>query len=446
MSFRARITLVLAGIVVVAAFAVALASLQVARAQVFGELDRTLAQVARVDTADGVLGQGPRLPARLRVGDQVIAQVHQGDGTVRVVTDTDRLPVPDPVLAQARSGDPQRFTVSVDDVPFRGLARPLGLDGVLVIAADASGQTRVLRALLARYVVIGLLVAGAAALVAWVAAGRLVAPLARLTSAAEHVTSTGDLGVSVRTSAPDEAGRLSRAFDEMLAALAASRAQQQRLVDDAGHELRTPIASILSNAEVLKRYPELDQATRDQIADDVIAESQELTHLVTSLVDLAGVSGEAEEPATVDVAALVAAAVRRLPADQRDRVAVSGDATATVRAAQVQRAVANMLTNAVKFDPSGEPVEVSVGSAAGWVEIAVRDHGPGIDEADLPHVFARFYRAERARGTPGSGLGLAIVADVAQRSGGGVSATNHPDGGAVVRLTLPLEPTARSAI
>ena len=451
MTFRARITIVLAAVVVTATLVMGLAALQSTRAQVYGELDRSLAQVARV-AEDGAMGrgggpgpgQGLRLPGLVRADDTVVAQVHRPAGDVLLLAGPGLLEVPDPVLASARDGAAVRFTTEREVTPYRAVARPVA-GSVLVVAADASEQARVLRALATRFVLIALVVGTGAAVVGWLAAGRLVAPLSRLTSAAEHVSRTGDLAVSVRTSDPDEAGRLSRAFDAMLAALAASQAAQQRLVDDAGHELRTPITSILSNAEVLKRHPEMDATVREQIADDMIAESKELTTLVNALVDLAGVTGDSEAPEQVRLADVVSAAVRRLPAGTRGRVSLSGDAVAVLRPVQVQRAVTNLLTNAAKFDPSDAPIEVSLSADGGVVGIEVRDHGPGIEPDDLPHVFARFYRSDTARSTPGSGLGLAIVKDVAQQGGGGVSAANHPGGGAVVRMTLPQQTPARGA-
>ena len=457
MSFRARITVLVAVVVGLAVVVMALASLQATRSQVYGELDRSLAQVARAASeapGGGGPGGGPSggpgggverragagLPGLLRISDAVVVQVHRPDGSVRVLSGAGTVPVAEDVLDPARAGASVSFTTSVDGVPYRGLARAALADSVLVVAADASEQQRVLRALVVRFWAIGLVVAGLAAAAGWFAAGRLVAPLSRLTSAAEHVSATGDLTIDVRTDQPDEAGRLSRAFDEMLAALASSQAAQQRLVDDAGHELRTPITSILSNAEVLKRHPDIDPQTREQIADDVIAESQELTRLVNALVDLAGVTGAAEEPRHTSVADLVEGAVRRLPPDERDRVRVTGDGDAVLRVGQVQRAVVNLLTNAVKFAPAGTAVDVRIAADGDRVEVGVRDRGPGFADADLPHVFARFYRADSARGVAGSGLGLAIVRDVAQRNGGGVTAGNHPDGGAVVTMTLPASP------
>ena len=457
MTFRTRLTLVLAAVAASVALLTGLAALQVARVQIYAEIDRSLLQVARVadrlptdpDALEpgspgqgpggpgGLPGQGLRLPGLLRVEDEVGVQVHQPDGDVRLLVGEAPVPVAEDVLVAAAAGDPVLFTTRSDGTPYRAVARPVGQERVAVVFADASRQARVLTALAVRFVGIGLIVSAGGALVGWFVAGRLVGPLTRLTSAAEHVSRTGDLSVDVRTDDPDEAGRLSRAFDEMLAALGASQAAQQRLVDDAGHELRTPITSILSNAEVLKRYPDMDPATRAQIADDVIAESQELTRLVNALVDLAGVAGTSEDPARVDLADLVAGAVRRLPASDRDRVRVTGAGEAVVRPVQVQRAVANLLTNAVKFDASGAPIEVTVATDSTGATIEVRDHGPGFGADDLPHVFARFYRSDAARATPGSGLGLAIVKDVAQQSGGGVTASNRPEGGAVVRMTLP---------
>ena len=104
--------------------------------------------------------------------------------------------------------------------------------------------------------------------------------------------------------------------------------------------------------------------------------------------------------------------------------------------ARLERAVNNLLDNAVKWNPPGRPIEVTVKDGT----VSVRDHGRGIDPADLPYVFDRFYRAAAARGLPGAGLGLAIVGQVAEAHGGSVEAANDPGGGAVLRLRLPAEP------
>jgi two-component system sensor histidine kinase MprB len=438
MGMRSRLTLVIALLVALATAAVAVAAVQTTRRALYAELDRSLTAVARV--ADDGRGRGMHsdaLPPMLRAAQPLVAQVHAADETVRVLTGGTAVPVRDAVLSAARAGEVRVFTTALDGTPYRALARPAAERAVLVVATDAGEQARVLQALVRRISLIGLVVAAVAAAAGWFAAGALIGPLRRLTAAAEHVSRTGDLDVPVRTDASDEAGRLSRAFAEMLAALGASQAQQQQLVDDAGHELRSPIASIRSNAEVLKRHPTLDAEVRERIADDLIGESAELTTMVNALVELAGVTASSETPEPVEVADVVQAAVRRLPPDQRDRVQVSGAATATLRPSQLQRAVVNLLTNAAKFDPTTAPIEVHVDRRDGQVQVSVRDHGPGIAPADLPHVFARFYRAEAARSVPGSGLGLAIVSDIARRNGGSVEASTHPAGGAVLTLRLP---------
>jgi two-component system, OmpR family, sensor histidine kinase MprB len=145
-------------------------------------------------------------------------------------------------------------------------------------------------------------------------------------------------------------------------------------------------------------------------------------------------AGEAPEELRLDE--LVGEAVERAGRN-------APSATFTVRAepcvvrgsrARLARAVGNLLDNAVKWSPPGAPIEVAVRAG----EVTVRDHGPGIAQDDLPHVFDRFYRATAARGTPGSGLGLAIVRQVADTHGGRVSAATVPGGGACLRLVLPV--------
>ena len=105
---------------------------------------------------------------------------------------------------------------------------------------------------------------------------------------------------------------------------------------------------------------------------------------------------------------------------------------------RLARAIGNLLDNAAKWTPAGGRVEVALSGG----ELVVRDHGPGIDSEDLPHVFDRFYRARSARGTPGTGLGLAIVRQVAEAHGGTITVENAADGGAVFRLRVPLLPPA----
>jgi two-component system sensor histidine kinase MprB len=227
----------------------------------------------------------------------------------------------------------------------------------------------------------------------------------------------------------------------MLAALESSRESQRQLVADASHELRTPLTSVRTNLELLARAPDLPDAERERIVVSVGAQVEELSVLVGDLVDLArpngGDNGEHLEDVRLDL--LVSDAVARARSYASDRELTVDAEPCVVRGSRprLYRAVRNLLDNAVKWSPPGAPIEISVRNG----EVVVRDHGPGIADEDLPHVFDRFYRAPAARGLPGSGLGLAIVRQVAEAHGGSVAAESVADGGGA-RVSLHLSPTS----
>ncbi len=290
--------------------------------------------------------------------------------------------------------------------------------------------------------VLALVVLGGIALAA--ALGLLVsrvalAPVRRLTGAAEDVARTQDLGHRIESDEDDELGRLSASFNTMLAALERARLAQRQLISDASHELRTPLTSVQANLDALAST-ELPEDERARILTAARAQLRELTVLVGDLVDLS--KNELEEIEIEDVRLDLAAAA----AIERARLHAPGcrfelDAEpCLVRAApaRLDRAIANLLDNACKWNPPagrvGDAIEVRVRDG----RLEVRDHGPGIDPEDLPRVFDRFFRAPAARGRPGSGLGLAIVRQTAETHGGAVHAINDPGGGARLILELPV--------
>jgi two-component system sensor histidine kinase MprB len=291
---------------------------------------------------------------------------------------------------------------------------------------------------------IGLGFAALGAILLAAAAGFLVArgalrPVRRLTRAAEHVAATDDLSVRLPVESADELGRLGRAFNRMTRSLAASRERQQRLISDAGHELRTPLTSLRTNVDLLVRSRRTGQALAPddeaEVIDGLDQQVYELTGLVTDLLELSRHTEGARRTIPVALHEAVDRAVRRarlrgplLDFDaQIEPWYVQGDPTG------LERAVVNLLDNAVKFSPPGAAISVRLSGG----EYSVRDHGPGIDPTDLPRVFERFYRSTSARALPGSGLGLAIVAQVADETGGGVVLEAAPGGGTLARLTLP---------
>jgi two-component system sensor histidine kinase MprB len=192
--------------------------------------------------------------------------------------------------------------------------------------------------------------------------------------------------------------------------------------------------SLRTNIEVLARAEDMPAHDRADLLADALQELEELSALVAELVDLAA-DAPPEEPTVVRLDEIVAEAVDRFQRRAGREVGLSTEETVIDgRPGRLARAVGNLLDNAAKFASSGAPIEVTL--LAGRLE--VRDHGPGIDPGDLPHVFERFYRAPAARTTPGSGLGLAIVEQVAQEHGGRAFAANAPGGGAVVGFEVPL--------
>ncbi|MCU1448972.1 MAG: integral rane sensor signal transduction histidine kinase, partial [Acidimicrobiales bacterium] len=320
---------------------------------------------------------------------------------------------------------------------LRVLTRPLERGSALQVARSLEEVDRDLRRLA---LIFGAVALGGVALAAglgWVVARTALVPLARINDTMEDVGETVDLSRRVEPSGPDELGRLSQSFNRLLAALEESRREQHQLVTDASHELRTPLTSLRTNVEVLRRMEELPPTERQQLLSDLLAQVDELTGLVGSLVELARGDGPETDAEDLALDELVADVVARAETHARTRdVSVEMDLQPShVHAgrARVERAVANLLDNAVKWSPTGGIVEID--SRDG--RVTVRDHGQGIAPEDLAHIFDRFYRAPAARGLPGSGLGLAIARQVAEAEGGSASAANHPEGGAVVELRIP---------
>ena len=243
-------------------------------------------------------------------------------------------------------------------------------------------------------------------------------PLNSLTETVEELAETTDVSRRLDPGGLDELGRLRRAFNRLLVALDTSRESQRQLVLDASHELRTPLTSLRTNMEVARRLEELDPEEREVLISDVTTQMDELAALVGDMAELA--RGEQPEltsgPVRLDLIVLEAVEVATTHGRSRGvtfdaRVAptwVSGSSS------RIERAVDNLLDNALKWSPDGGVVEVACSQGV----LIVRDHGPGVDESDIAHIFDRFYRAPGARSRPGSGLGLAIVAQVAERRGG----------------------------
>jgi two-component system sensor histidine kinase MprB len=284
-----------------------------------------------------------------------------------------------------------------------------------------------------RELLIGLTLGGAlaAALLGRLAANTVLRPVRALAGAAREVSATRDLNRRIQASGGDELASLAGDFNAMLATLAESQRAQQQLIADASHELRTPLTAHRANIELLAR-PDLPVERRQRVLGAAVRGIEELSTLVGDLIQAArdGRSVDAREPLALDE--LVAAAVERGQHRASElRFETQLDPYGLVGArSRLERAVDNVLDNAIKWSPPGGIVDIRLADGV----LTVRDHGPGIAEADLPHVFDRFYRAADARAQPGSGLGLAIVKQTVDDHGGGVTVANADGGGALVTL------------
>jgi two-component system sensor histidine kinase MprB len=337
---------------------------------------------------------------------------------------------------------PFEAVTASDGRPYLVAAVPSTFPGVVVMVGfnltNVDNTLAFLRLALILVAVGGVALAAA---LGWAVGRASMRPVEELTLAAERVAETQDLSEKIEDTSNDELGRLARSFNAMLGALAASRQQQAQLVSDAGHELRTPLTSLRTNIEVLMRTKDLPPADRDELLSDVDAQLQELATLVGDLVDLARDEERQEtEPELVAFDQLVRHAVERA---QRRAMSVHFESLLEpgyIRSqpAMLERAVVNVLDNAAKWSPARGKVIVRLWTdAAGW-HLVVTDQGPGIPPEDLPHIFERFYRAASARSMPGSGLGLAIVKRVVTSHGGTIDVTCPPGGGTRVEVVLPV--------
>ena len=481
MSLRTRMVLVAGVAVAIAVIAVAVASYEGTRSELQGQVDHSLHGL--IKTPLSRIGLGPRgarspLPqsGRARPGDgdndsqdadaglgidQLPPQAFGGaSGTFTLFKregpsyvppgQNYQIPATSAIRELAEHGRGQFLTdMRVNGTHIRVLVTGIGPGGALAVALPLTTVDSALN----RELVLLLAIGGAgillAALFGFLVARTALAPIGRFTRQTEKIAANPERIEHERIDVlgSDELARLATTFNRTLDALEQAVEAQRNLVADASHELRTPIATIRANLQLMRDERLLSPEDRAALRADVIEELDELTALVGDVVELArgnkpsGAAGDVRLDEVVREA--IERARRRAPGLTFQQVIeptlVRGEAD------RISRAVTNLLDNASKWSPESGVVEVTLHD--GTVE--VRDHGPGFNEEDLPFVFDRFHRAREARAKPGSGLGLAIVRQAAEAHDGFAEATNAQDGGAILRVgfgprleleELPAEP------
>jgi len=440
-SLRTRLTVIAATAIAVSV----LVAMQVAIELLDGELQDTAEDQLRTDSR--VLATNAERAGLAQVqlppytGSGPLMQVILPDGSIRTPAGQPALP---PVSEQARRvvrGASPDLMESGDGYLTYTLRAG---DGAVQVARDTDDDP--LNRFGLGILLIGLLCVAGGALVGRTVARTGLAPIDRLTAAAVRVAHTRDLDADI----PDEGGgeirRLIQSINDMLAALRDSRRAQRLLAEDAAHELKTPLTSLRLNVELLIRLDRrgtLDSAlpaeSRTRLLNDLGAQVAELSTLAAELTDLARGDVSDESTEVLDLADVVVAAATRACSRVPD-IEVALDVTsvwASGRPAGLQRAVLNLIDNAGKWSPADQPVQVRLRAEGASAVLEVDDAGPGIDAADVPRVFDRFYRADSARALPGSGLGLSIVQRVVDAHGGRVTVARSARGGALLRVDLP---------
>ncbi|CAL9664473.1 HAMP domain-containing sensor histidine kinase [Streptomyces sp. enrichment culture] len=444
-SLRARLTVIAATAIAVSVFV----AFQVASQLMGWELQRTAENQLRADSR--VLAASAERAGLAQVqlppypGSGRLVRAILPDGSIRTPAGQPALPPLSEQAGRVAQGASDDLVESDDSDE----------DGYVIYTLRAgNGAVQVARAVddspINRFgfgmLLIGLLCVVGGALVGRTVARTGLAPIDRLTAAAVRVANTRDLDADI----PDEGGgeirRLIQSINDMLAALRDSRRAQRLLAEDAAHELKTPLTSLRLNVELLMRLDRrgtLDSAlpaeSRTRLLNDLGAQVAELSTLVAELTDLARGDVSDESTEVLDLADVVAAAATRAGSRMPD-IEVALDVTSVWvngRPAALERAVLNLIDNAGKWSPADQPVQVRLRAEGASAVLEVDDAGPGIDAADVPRVFDRFYRADSARALPGSGLGLSIVQRVVDAHGGRATVARSARGGALLRVDLP---------
>jgi len=434
-SLRARLVLASGGAIVLAVAVFTIATIVLVSHQLRGSLDTALRQRAEevaqlAVSAPAVLTDPGALESPVS-GRQIVVEVLDARGRIiaRSLTLGARLLPVDATTSGARVAGRAGFeSVRIGGRQFRVYAAPIAAaggpaaGGAVIVASDTTDIVRTTRHLGFVITLSGALVALVAVLAAGALTRRGLAPLRRLARAAEEIERTGDpsrrlppagLAPEGRRSA-DEIAQLTGVLNRMLASLERSSASERRFLADASHELRTPVTTLLGNAEYAARH-----GADPEVLDELRRDAARLARLVDNLLALERERGAEPELGPVALDELVAETVRE---HERagDRIRLVALEPAAVRGDQeaLRRVIGNLIDNALVHGPADGRVDVAVQCENGHARLTVSDEGAGPDPAVRERLFERFWRGADAAGRPGSGLGLSIVAAIVERHAG----------------------------
>ena len=445
MNLRTRFVLISAGLMFVLATCMSIGAYRIASSQLENQVNSSLDQrasrilviMSQPDFSwNDSFGPGPVNQAIMQTEVDAITQIVLPNGQIIGRREYPRLPVRDRDRSLSIDGKRiHRSKTIIDRHSFRTLT-VLADDGSLIqVAKDTQILINARNGMRLWFPIFAAIAVVVSALFGWLFARRISRPIEDLALVAETIAETQDLDSSIEVTGRDEVAQLATSFNTMLEALRGSVARQRQLVQDASHELRTPLTSLRANTELLERGT-LSDADRTSILADMRAEVDELADLSAELSALAIDQKAAELAISIDLSEIASEIAQR--SSRRSGVTVSVHSTTntvvTARPHQLERALSNLIDNAIKFTNDGSEIEVHVGA----YRVEVRDKGIGISDSDKPHVFDRFYRAVATRSMPGSGLGLAIVSQFAADHNANAYVLDNAGGGAIVGLQFPI--------
>jgi signal transduction histidine kinase len=421
-TIRARLALLIATTIAVLVIAICFTTYAIVRSNLHSTARSDAATLARTAAAVEDPGElsldriaGPGVQVWLTNGSgEVVASNHAAGAGVANVADVNRS------LAAAPSGSSSARAV-----------RPGG--GLAIVLLTNSAVDSTLSTLLSTLVGVGLVAVVASALAGGLLAKRALRPVERMRQEVEAIPG-GAVERRIEEGRQDELGRLAGAFNRLLSRVEQATVQQRRFVADASHELRTPVTAVQGHARIVSRAAERGDLAQARESADIIAQSaNRMSRTVSELLSLAETENAGLELELVRLDQVTADACAELQAIhgaeriklELDDVTLAGDSRRLGELVQI------LVDNAVKYSSTGDAVVVSVLRTQEGAAIRVRDHGPGLTEADREHAFERFYRGTSAQGVDGSGLGLAIAKAIAEQHHGVLILEPAPGGGTI---------------
>lgn len=413
-----------------------------------------ISSTVRVDaTAPPTLSHVELPPIDAFESPGIYVQVVQTDGVVAARSSNlgdKELPRDERAFADAKTGHGVFYSTDIGGEQVRAYVEPLAIDGRTIgfiqVGRSYNQAYDVLDRLRLGLLGLGMLSLLLAGVTAWGIAGGALKPIANITRTARAIALSKGFSRRLEdTGSRDELGQLGTTFNEMLASLEEAYAAQQRFIADASHELRTPLTAVLANLELLRRQGNsLSAEEKEELVEAAANEAQRMARLVADLLSLARAdAGQNLKMDKVELdrlllevygyAKLLAKQVK-LTVEEIDEVSITADLD------RLKQLLLILVDNAIRYTPSGGEVKLSLRKGRSMAVLEVADTGIGISAKDLPHIFDRFYRADkaRARDAGGTGLGLSIAKWIVDRHGGNVAVASEQGKGTRFTVRLPL--------